>query len=385
MFKIFRRNISGTCVKFAAKKTTKEKVSSSILQELQAKFDEPEPSFADLLAKHVTSSTSDNLEPAQSTFNTKSKTVLEHYQEIKSRFPNYFVLYQVGEFYEIYGDDVEEASSIMDIATCKSTKRRPTAMTGIPLKSSDNYIEKIIKAGKSVVVCDQIVERQMNGVDKFSRRISRIITPGTLTEDNLLDRGQYNFLLSISLSSQEAIGLAWIDISTGFFSTKCTDLENFETDLVKIDPKEILLSSSAMNIKEIKRPIEASFIPTTEISPSEFCQENGKKKLLELYEKSLNKDQIGGLNISEFSLLEMKAVSALLNYLSRTETESNAIIDFPIRNNPSLSMSIDANTFRSLEIAKNIRTNSVKNSLLGVIDRTITAVGARLLARKLRK
>lgn len=361
-------------------------VESSILEEICRKIDEQPVSFASLLDSNeenmnaIEKIQSPTLEIEKTT--TRNKTVLEHYEDIKRKFPQYFVLYQVGEFYEIYGSDVEEAANIMEIAQCKPSSRRPVPMTGVPLKNADCYIEKLIKAGKSVVLCDQSMEKLLNGQEKFVRRISSIITPGTLTDDNLLDRKQNNFLLSIQMPKFEDqnIGLAWIDVSTGFFAVKSISCLQLESELLKINPKEIIIDEQSFechsSLKKLLKGMDVAvnFIPTEDMNISYL-----KTRLEEFIKLELDKKK-GYLD--QFSVFELASMSALLGYLSR-DSSSLTHIELPLRSSDDLSMSIDSNSFKSLEILRNLKSGESRHSLLHIIDCTLTANGARLLQRKL--
>ena len=175
---------------------------------------------------------------------TSNVGILKRYEQFENEFPGHVVLMQVGDFYEIYGDAVESAAKILDIAVTRAPTKLSAGdavavpMTGFPLRSFDTFLAKLIKAGVSVVVADQVA---IQDSARFDRKISRIITPGTLVEENLLDRNRNNFLL---LVNGAGLACAWLDVSTGdFFTASCGTENGLVSLLARLKPREILIES----------------------------------------------------------------------------------------------------------------------------------------------
>lgn len=180
----------------------------------------------------------------------KPQKVIEHYFELKLKYPaEYLLLFQIGDFYEFYGKDAERAATTLDITlTSKQcldpavpdVKNGKVSFTGFQIRSLDYFLERLIKAGCSAVICDQM---PLTGITtKIQRRVTRVVTPGTLTEENLLEKGIHNYLLALSFESEKnqlTVGLAWMDLSTGLYVMAECKEEEFRDHYIRLKPREI--------------------------------------------------------------------------------------------------------------------------------------------------
>ena len=188
---------------------------------------------------------------------TKTISVRERYEQFQKQYPNYIVLMQVGDFYEFYGQEaVKDATELLNLASNKAGD-----MTGFPTRSFDTYMRKLLSAGRSVVIAEQFAIDKEGGKGKFDRQVTRIITPGTVTQDNLLDGAVNNFLLCVCSEEKERegkvpLGMAWIDVSTGLLVVGECSRDTFASQLFRINPKEVLLDKALFNDKQIRQTIQ---------------------------------------------------------------------------------------------------------------------------------
>lgn len=314
---------------------------------------------------------------------SKPKRILEVYAEFQHQHPDHFILLQVGDFFEVYGEDAIRASRILDIgltsAPSKSTAGgEAVPMTGVPVRSVETYVERFIKAGHSVVLCEQFPSSKSTRMD---RRITRIITPGTITEESLLDGGVNNFLLAI-VPCETGYGLAWIDISTGFFRLASCPGEDVADELARINPREVLIPSGTP-LDPLLARLKAS------VHPIKTDQVDGVKQIGDLYERifsSPDEDTTDGFDhcqLAKFDKAELQASAHLLKYVLATQLDKRPYIEFPSVDDRRATMRIDAASFKSLEVLKS-NSAELDSSLLNTTNHTLTAAGSRLLARWLR-
>lgn len=305
----------------------------------------------------------------------KARKILDVYADVQHQFPGHFVLLQVGDFFEVYGEDAIRASKILDIglttAPNKSTgeARRPVAMTGVPVRSVETYVERFIKAGHSVVLCEQVGRPDRAApTARLERRVTRVITPGTLTEEGLLDSSVNNFLLAVHQQGAQC-GLAWIDISTGYFKLGTCALDGLFDELARINPREILAAPGCTvdwrRLRTAVTRLDAPARSAGELFDSIFAAEDAP------FDQS---------RLAPFGDTELAASALLLAYILQTQLEQRPYIDFPTADDPRAVMRIDAASFRALEVLRSA-SGEAGGSLLATVDQTMTAGGARLLAR----
>lgn len=286
--------------------------------------------------------------------------ILKRYQEFQKEFPEHVVIMQVGEFYEIYGDSVERAARILDIAITRSPSKQTihsTAMTGFPVRSFDTFVSKFIKAGVSVVVADQI---NISDSSRFDRKVTRVITPGTIVEENLLDRNWNNFLLYLDPSK---FCCAWMDVSTGdFFASTCTNDSELLSLLARLKPREVLIESPLNNAQ------------ITNL----FKRSSALLRMVSLEDLDL---AVPPFNPDGFTKTELKISGKLLHYVKETMRSNFALKPLKRFAPAKHFMSIDADSFRSLDV---LTSSSNSNStLFRTLNECKTALGSRLLSRRL--
>ena len=297
------------------------------------------------------------------------------------------MFYRMGDFYELFFEDAIKAAKALDIVLTKrgSYQGEPIPMCGIPFHAYENYLAKLIKQGFKVAICEQTEDpkeaKKRGGKVLVNREIVRLVTPGTLTEDTLLDAKRNNFLMAVSNISSN-LGIAWIDISTGEFYTQELDIsQNSEaqalsTVLQRLMPAEIVVSDSYMHNPKIFDVIK-NYKEKLSVWPDErFNSQNAYKRITELYHVH-NLDAFG-----DFSRSEISSAGVLIDYIELSQRGKLPHI-FPLKKicSPQI-VEIDAATRLSLELVES-NTGDKSSTLLKTIDRTVTAAGGRLLASRI--
>ncbi len=344
-------------------------------------------------------STATNIISTEKPENDSVTPAMRQYLEVKSRHADCLLFYRMGDFYELFFDDAVKAASILDIALTKRGKHNgdDIAMCGVPVHSHENYLEKLIRSGQRVAICEQLedpAEAKKRGYKAVIRRdVVRIITAGTITEENLLDSRQANYLAAVvresgnnmrsadraalsnaSCESQQARSgsnyiLSWLDISTGEFNISSATSQTIAMELARINPRELLIPESLTATPELQ-DFRKIFTPQPE---NLFEAKRAQRLLKEIY-------TIATLEIlGDFSPAELSVCGALLDYVQLTQKSNFPRLDLPRREHVSGHMLIDAASVRNLEIM-NTLSGKRKGSLFSVIDETITSSGARLLA-----
>jgi DNA mismatch repair protein MutS len=300
--------------------------------------------------------------------------------EIKSDYSEALLFYRMGDFYELFFEDAKVASSALDIALTKRGKQggEDIPMCGVPHHSAENYIFTLINKGFRVAICEQMEspeEAKKRGYKSVVRReVVRLVTPGTLTEDNLLDARKNNYLAAYSVVHNEA-SVSWIDISTGSFYISNIEPERLGSELTRLSPSEILLSE---NLARVHRDLAEEFgISVTELANSAFDSSSATERL----KKTFNIETIDGLGA--FNRAEMSAMGAILEYLQITQKGKLPLLSRPRRELNSSFMAIDTATRKNLELTKGLSSGNKSGSLLSVIDQTLTSGGARLLEKRI--
>ena len=316
----------------------------------------------------------------------KNTPMMEQYLSIKESYKDAILFYRMGDFYEMFHADAKKAASILEIALTSRNKNAdsPIPMCGVPFKAADNYIAKLIRNGCKVAVCEQMEDAsEAKGLVK--RQVTRVITPGMILNEELLDKKSNNYLLALSKTNQFS-AIAYIDISTGTFKT--TQVPNnrskFPQDLIdealKVDPKEILLPSNFEKDPVYKHILSAfAGRQITYLDKNEFYFEEAKAKLLKKFQiRSLQGFGMENLHAS------ICAAGAILSYIQDTQMQDTKHI-FQISPYDLKSfLVIDDRSCKNLELLANIQTLDKKGTLLHVLDRTVTAMGSRLIKNLIR-
>ncbi len=307
-----------------------------------------------------------------------STPMMKQYNRLKQEHADCILLFRLGDFYEMFGTDAITAAKILGIALTTRDKNKPNAipLCGVPYHAVDGYIAKLINQGHKVAVCEQVEDaRAAQGLVK--REIVRVITPGTLLESNLLNDKQNNYLMAVFPQGNE-LGLAVLDISTAeFMATQFSDKhgEQLENELTRLQPKEILLPRELAQSNGLAESIKQ--LSNAHINPLEdWIFEHSQAYFL--VTQCLHTLNLEGFGCEELKLAT-SAAGAILHYAQ--QTQKSAIEHIHRLRVYSLKdyMALDAATQENLELVRSSREGSRKNSLLGVIDHTVTASGSRRL------
>ena len=305
--------------------------------------------------------------------------MMAQYLEIKAQNPGALLFYRMGDFYEMFFDDAVAAAAALDIALTKRGFHLgdPIAMCGVPVHAAEGYLLSLIRKGFRVAIAEQLEdpsEAKKRGYKSVVKRdVVRLVTPGTLTEDSLLEARRHNFLAAFSEVRGQA-ALAWADISTGEFRVMPSSPVRLGPDLARIAPRELLLNESQE--REIVSNIAETGVSITPLSRGSFDSTNAEQRLCDLF-KVASLDAFGS-----FDRAEVSAMGALLDYLHLTQRGQLPLLRPPVREAPGGTMQIDAATRRNLELTQAL-SGGREGSLLAAVDRTVTAAGARLLDRRL--
>ena len=312
--------------------------------------------------------------------------MMEQYLEIKAANPGLLLFYRMGDFYEMFFEDAEIASRALGIVLTKRGKINGAdiPLCGVPVEKSEDYLHRLIALGHRVAVCEQTenpAEAKKRGSKSVVRRdVVRLVTPGTLTEDNLLDARTNSYLLAMarargSSASTDRIGLAWIDISTAEFSvTECSAAELGAT-LARINPNEAIVPDAIYNDPEFKELLQ-TLAAVTPVTRDVFDGATAERRLCDYFAVA-TMDGFGAL-----SRLETTAAAAAVTYIERTQVGQRPPLSPPARESTGAVMAIDPATRANLELTRTLGGER-RGSLLDAIDRTITAAGSRLLAQRL--
>lgn len=302
--------------------------------------------------------------------------MMAQYLETKEKYPDCIVFYRLGDFYEMFFEDAKKASALLDLTLtgrdCGLEERAP--MCGVPYHAADEYIAKLISLGEKVAICEQLTPP---GKGLVKRDVVRIVTAGTIINDELIDQKNNNFLASV-YQKGDCGSLAWVDITTGEFFVKEFE-ENFyeeiTNELVKVSPVEIICNREPQSIFNESPLVKHGVLPKFNcFIESEFDYNIAKDTL----EKQLNVHSLSVFNIQENSL-NICSAGALIAYLK--ETQKHALINInsiQVENIKDFLM-LDANAVRNLELIKTLNDGKKYGSLLWLLDKTKTAMGARRL------
>jgi len=311
--------------------------------------------------------------------NTTATPMMVQYLGIKRRYPDALLFYRMGDFYEMFFDDAVAAAEALDIALTKRGKHlgKDISMCGVPVHSAEGYLLSLIKKGFRVAVCEQLedpAEAKKRGAKSIvNRDVVRLVTPGTLTEEALLDARKHNFLGAYASIRGEA-AFAWVDVSTGEFRVQSCSRVKLSPQLARLAPREVLVSPS--NEEELREVVEESGAALTALSRASFDSAGGLNKLQTFFGVS-SLDGFG-----QFSAVEISALAAIVDYLALTQMGNLPLLRSPVKELAERFMQIDAATRRNLELTHAL-SGGRDGSLLSVVDRTVTGAGARLLERRL--
>ncbi|WP_225027405.1 DNA mismatch repair protein MutS [Xinfangfangia pollutisoli] len=305
--------------------------------------------------------------------------MMAQYLEIKGRNEGALLFYRMGDFYEMFFDDAVAAAEALDIALTKRGFHlgQPIPMCGVPVHAAEGYLLTLIRKGFRVAIAEQMedpAEAKKRGSKSVVKRdVVRLVTPGTLTEDSLLEARRHNFLAAYAEVRDEA-ALAWADISTGEFRVMPCPLPRLAPELARLAPREVLISEA--RDRELTAIVSEMAAAVTPLARASFDSAGAEKRLCALF-------QVGSLEgFGTFDRAELSAMGALVDYLDLTQRGRLPLLRPPVKELAGGAMQIDAATRRNLEITAALGGGR-DGSLLAAVDRTATAAGARLLERRL--
>ena len=311
---------------------------------------------------------------------TELTPMMQQYLQVKEQYKDCIVFFRLGDFYEMFFEDAELASRELEITLtgrdCGLEQRAP--MCGVPHHSAHSYIAKLINKGYRVAICEQVEDPSMaKGVVK--REVTRVVTPGTVIDQMMLDEKSNNYILSVYYENG-GYGMAYADISTGEFATLSIEEDDVRVaaeEVLRINPREIMVNSKSIMSTYLPKIIGDKLgIEAREYNDWAFSRRNAEKKIKDHFKVA----GLEGLGLSERPLC-VRASGALLQYIAdtqRVDLKHINKLDIYYREE---HMVLDSWTRRNLEISETLRTKEKKGTLLWVLDNTQTAMGGRLLKK----
>jgi DNA mismatch repair protein MutS len=301
--------------------------------------------------------------------------MMRQYNEIKKQHKDTLLFFRMGDFYELFFEDAKLASKVLGITlTSRSKGESAVPMAGVPHHAAESYIRRLIKVGHKVAICEQLQDPdEAKGI--VDRGVTRIITPGTVTEDSLLEDKSNNYLMAV-LEAKDMLGLSWVDLSTGRFEVEDVCKERLFDEFARLNPSELLLPEETVknNITFMERIRAECDVMITSRPDWEFSGDTAYRALLEHF---------GTASLEGFGCEDvgpaLGAAGAVIQYLKETQKTSLKHIIRVQKYQIDNRVLIDKATQQSLELTQTIRTRNREGSLLGVIDQTKTPMGARLL------
>ena len=288
--------------------------------------------------------------------------MMQQYLRLKAQHPDILLFYRMGDFYELFYDDAEKGSRLLDLTLTArgASAGQPVRMAGVPSHSVEQYLAKLVKLGESVAICEQVGD-VATAKGPVERQVTRIVTPGTLTDSELLDEKSENILLSLS-AEKACIGLAWLCLASGELRVAEIAPEALESELRRIAPSEILAADG-----------EYPGYALTKLPPWTFDYESAKNRLLE---------QLGAASLEGYGIEDLRpaiaACGALLDYARKTQGQALAHVTAVTAERAGQYLRMDAATRRNLEITETLRGDPAP-TLFSLLDECATGMGSRLL------
>jgi len=312
---------------------------------------------------------------------SKTTPMLQQYLSIKEQYKDAILFYRMGDFYEMFFEDAHTASKALEITLTSRNKNdsAPVPMCGVPYRAAQGYIARMIEQGYKVAICDQVEDPSL-AKGLVRREVVRVVTPGMIVENELLDAKTNNYLLALG-AHQETLGLAYLDISTGLFRlTETTDARKIAEELARIAPRELLLPQTLRDLAWVRQL--APVMEQRSVNPLDdglFDVGRGRQRLVEQFQTR----SLEGFGCQQMTAA-LGAAGALLHYVR--ETQKQAVTHLAAIETYSLDdhLIIDAMSRRNLELEQNSRNGTRQGTLLGILDQTVTAMGGRLLKQWLR-
>ena len=305
--------------------------------------------------------------------------MMQHYFQVKEEYPDCIIFYRLGDFYEMFFEDAKTAARELDLALtgrdCGMDERAP--MCGMPFHAAEGYLAKLLERGYKVAICEQLTESEKGKM--VERGVTRVITPGTVMEESLLEERKNNFVASVYMNKDNSIGLSWVDITTGEFNMLAFDgsdsIERLNDTLSAIAPKEIVANNemflNSTNLPVVRMGVVPKF--------SSFV--DGAYAYSKAVASVLEQLKIGSIVVldAEDKKQGVCSAGALIEYLRQTQKRSLAHINHIQVMHDKNFMHLDVHTRRNLELTETMRDRKTRGSLLWVLDNTFTGMGGRTL------
>jgi len=313
--------------------------------------------------------------------------MMKQYEEAKAACGEALLLFRMGDFYELFHQDAQDAAQLLGLTlTSRDKGENPVPMAGFPHHQLESYLGKLIRLGRRVAICEQ-VEDPKKAVGIVKREVTRVVSPGTVTDDSLLDPRESNYLLSVvrpsparpphdefSLTHDPAcqpVGMAWVDLSTGSFEAAMLTESRLPDELARIAPVEILLPDSVQIPKLLTQAV------TTRRPDWTFSTKLAQERLTQQF----GTQTLEGFGFTSNDQLAVRAAGAILEYLRDTQRTALHHIDRIVPYRTGCSLELDESSRRSLEIQRSLHDGQRDGTLLSVLDCTVTAMGSRLLSQ----
>ncbi len=304
---------------------------------------------------------------------------MRQFHKFKQMHPDCILFFRMGDFYETFYEDAKICSKVLGLTlTSRSKGTNPIPLAGVPYHAVDGYVKKMLQAGYRVAVCEQVEDpKTAKGVVK--RDVVRIVTPGTLTDDMLLNAKEDNFLCAISLGTKSQAAISWVDISTGHFFVQELPEAKLLDELLRLSPAECLLADRRGELFEAEtRRLTTEITQLTNAIVTErpgwyFDPYQAKQRLL----RHFGTTTLEGFGIGDSDGSLIPPAGAIIEYLAETQKTTLGHIQSLKRINQQNFLQIDPSSLRSLEVLRTIRSETSKGSLLDCIDETMTGMGAR--------
>jgi DNA mismatch repair protein MutS len=298
--------------------------------------------------------------------------VMRQYARAKSENPEALLFFRMGDFYELFHDDAKEAARLLEITLTARGDGIP--MAGVPVRAVNTYLRRLTAMGRRIAICEQMEDPKFaKGI--VDRAVVRVVTPGTLTDEGDIDGARNNYLLA-ALPGRDAVGLAWVDVSTGEFRVADVTSEALADELARIEPAEVLVARSFLDARpEVAKALEdAAPGHLTDVPEWRFDEDGARRDLC----AHLGVGDLGGFGLDGLGPA-LGAAGAVFHYLSETQKTALPHLRPPRVHRADDWLILDRTTLRCLEIVANTRDGGRDGTLLSVVDRTRTAMGARLL------
>jgi DNA mismatch repair protein MutS len=312
--------------------------------------------------------------------------MMAQYFEIKAANPGCLLFYRMGDFYELFFDDAEVASRALGIVLTKRGKHEgeDIRMCGVPVERADDYLNRLIALGHRVAVCEQLEDpaaaKKRGAKSLVKRDVVRLVTPGTITEERLLEPGRARLLVAVqkvrSSDGRQVYGLAALDLSTGAFMLSEADETSLAAEIARLEPSELVASQAVYEEPLFSQVVGAMRVPATPLARDGGDSASAERRVCEFY----GVETLDGFGA--FTRAEIAAAALALAYVKRTQLEARPALSAPTRRARGTSLEIDPATRANLELTRTL-SGARAGSLLATIDLTVTPPGARLFAERL--